>query len=706
MDERADVTKEIKEWFDKAMATGEKLLQTLNTKEEEGNNESRELEEATRQVKKMLEHRSARTISFMRKFHRDIHALHDGMTAEAIDARKSAFLSARASGAHKAAGGQGRARRKRIQFDSDMGSQGESDRGSVVGTEGAGAGSPRAGEVASDGGGGGGGGGVQRTVTVTVTHAMSAVPGATGAIDQEGPVRATASSPGDILRRGENKERAREEQASGDHKRKTKAKMKAAPSRNLAVELLDVISQQQEEIAHLKTKGDIGSKRVEALKSALEYVRALHLLEEIGGVTRQTLGARVKVLAELLMTEEGRALLAKSASEHHNTALEATVKTAQSQEEQTRLTKEIKDLEQEIRNHKPSMVEDLKERISKVKRHVFNKGGRSKTGTRSFDKSKSKTMEIKEGDESPGVSPRSPLDSFGEKSSGGGTPRAGGGGGGGGLAIAVEPLFRQTDQLFCLGVAKMQMDAKPAVDKLMDVSNKWVLAVMQAKRRAVQQATQTGSVILPPSDASAKDPYLTPLKDAYSQSKQKLQELREEHGELEKKEVDLKALLKELRQQKNKAVREGRGGNVNTPATKRDVGGMAPASAPDSPGARPGKKGRKVGASSTGAGGGADAASEDGPETDTWAQLLAETQEKEDGQEGSAMVMQLEGNVEEMRKAVSDLEGKEAELRARLEDLQNGGSGEARTGRAIAAGDGGSGGNAGEGQEVQGVHSE
>lgn len=132
----------------------------------------------------------------------------------------------------------------------------------------------------------------------------------------------------------------------------------------LASELLDVIARQQNEIAHLHTRSDINSKRTEAVKAALEWVRAEQDVAENGGRARAQKAMpfaakelldemnermKMKAMTELLASKDGRQFLSKCVQSHGGSAfLEAPMKTAELVEEYESLVQEKKRLNAQL----------------------------------------------------------------------------------------------------------------------------------------------------------------------------------------------------------------------------------------------------------------------------------------------------------------------------------------------------------------------
>lgn len=332
VDQRVKATTAIRDWFDKAAGDSEQMTVALDKSEQACTAKGQELDAAADQVRAQLELRGSQVMRHMQKFHCHIESLRDLAGVE--DHLEDSDDDDEALPA---------------KFNSKKAQDDGSRRGSKWANA------------------------VKRGSKALHTMRMSETTEAQ-AQQQE------ANS----QRRKELMEDMMEEQnmtspAAAGTKPKKKVKSaaggKAKGQRLLASDILEVIAQQQEEIAHLRTKSEVGSKRLESMKCVLEFLSAHQALEEepaapnarasmVGMAAGSGLPAltdaaaellaelreneQMRQMEELLYTTEGREFLAKCAAESGNNVLEAQTKHAETSEEASKLEQNIKQLEEEL----------------------------------------------------------------------------------------------------------------------------------------------------------------------------------------------------------------------------------------------------------------------------------------------------------------------------------------------------------------------
>mmetsp|Transcript_47420 Transcript_47420/g.152243 ORF Transcript_47420/g.152243 Transcript_47420/m.152243 type:complete len:1717 (-) Transcript_47420:120-5270(-) len=402
-------------WFDRALEDVHALNAHLDRKEEDFNSEMRDLDQGLFDVNTSLEKRGARAIALMRQFHKQVLNLHEKYP-----------LDSSSSGEYYEEEGELSEDEAMLRKDKeDKGTEWKrvrQSRKSQLALLGRGESDDREAEKEREGAGPGPEGHRPSGISRADTQ-LAGVIRAGAVIRQRKRKRKSleeAAEEEDALRQLTLEEQAEAEEmklraaakAKVAEKEAEEKKKKDLAVKNLGSNLLELISQQQEEITQLKTKNDMGSKRVEALKGVLEFTRALTILEEAGGMpgsslhaisgpggskngggkTRRnsapTLGdaprelydtmlkaARVDALAELMASEEGRAMLAKAAEKHRNPAMEAAMKSADNQHEALHMMAEIERLEKDLsaRDGGANRIDELKEQLSKVREVAFDK---------------------------------------------------------------------------------------------------------------------------------------------------------------------------------------------------------------------------------------------------------------------------------------------------------------------------------------------
>lgn len=331
-DARLKTATEIAAWFDQSLEGVDVMEQALRAKEEECAFMSRDMEMASRHVSSMMETRGQRTVAYMRRFHNRISWVQDLFP----ELRQRLLMRG--------------ARHHTMQSSEALSDADDSDEG-----EGADAGTPEEAEAGGD---------AAAAAAGAAPKPASAAEGKEGdETEMEGEESVGHAGRAEMLGQMMTEEASRKAKLA---KKKKKGKAKKS-MKSLAADLLDVISQQQEEIANLRGRSDLGSKRMENMKRVLEYVRVAAREEANGGpqsrrasflpeltdVTKDVLkemreNIKVKTMIDLLKTSEGRAFLAQNVSEHKG-QLEALLHDAESHEEVMKLQSECAAVEKELR---------------------------------------------------------------------------------------------------------------------------------------------------------------------------------------------------------------------------------------------------------------------------------------------------------------------------------------------------------------------
>lgn len=537
VDDRVHTTQLIKDWFDKATANCEKMDIDLDDKEEICNLLARESEMAYREMNRNLDLRNGRVVRYMRKFHGQIQRLRlqaPRPRARGPQAGPQAGLSTASAGA------------------ADPGSGAES-----------------------------------------LSEAAAAAP-ATAAATAAAP--AARPAPGRGRGAGPRAEAEGKAGAAGpEQEASTTAKPKAKPEsrKMLASDLLEVVAQQQEEIAHLRTKTEMEGRMADTLKAVLEYLRAQQLLDEAnGGRTKSAApvsrnaprnnganlpsltdaawemlkemreASRVKHMNELFASKEGREFLTQCALEHGNQGLEAQTRNAEAQEEASRLVEEVKLLEREVQKIPlaAERVKMLQQELAVAKRRAASRRrrpppalGAAPEGPEAAEASargppaeagggpaasregrlalRSPGTDLGPEEDAPAGGPAPKLVTFTRRSAVW-------------LQQAPEALVKQVEG-FHAEMAKVLKAFEAQMERFSS-------SVMAAKRQAVLEARHKRLGIVDFDAADATDPEAEALRKAIKVGQAAVQELRDEFHDLQRAEAELKAALKRYREQRKR----------------------------------------------------------------------------------------------------------------------------------------------------------
>jgi len=355
---------------------------------------------------------------------------------------------------------------------------------------------------------------------------------------------------------------------------------------DIAAQLLDVIAQQQDEIAHLRTKSELCNKQTEAYKAALDYIRSQEKdgqsLEEVLQSDAKAMGekfqfvngkvvknavlpeAALEVIQELAKTikvqeihsmlkdKEGRKILAGRAprkvggKDDPYAVPDDQRRFCESMEEGERLAKEIEDLEAQL-----SSCPDIATRMLSLQQeiaayrhfaaeHASDDVWLSEAQHQGSPQSKDGLIKARQGNGDGQPSPTSQAKAAADESK---------------LQMEAHNAKRDLDRI-CASVGKIVGELQARAQGLKD-------CIASVKERALQEESEIkeedGQVSA--GDESTKTPRgkfgnskqsseIQKLRDEVREARQKLEASKTEASELRNEEEELKALLKSIREAK------------------------------------------------------------------------------------------------------------------------------------------------------------